>query len=138
VLLGTVPKGRGSNVENALREFKDFVAKGNVIDLAVAVVVGGLILAVVQAVVDGVIEPFIAMIFGEPNFNDVLSFTINDSTFRPGLIITAVILLVVTGAVVFFGIVRPYEHFRHRPDPTPTGPTQEELLTQIRDLLARR
>ena len=125
-------------MENALREFKDFVLKGNVIDLAVAVVIASLILAVVNGIVDGVIEPFIAMIFGEPNFNDVLSFTINDATFRPGLVITALILLVGTGLVVFFGIVRPYEHFRRRPDPTPTGPTQEELLKQIRDLLARR
>jgi large conductance mechanosensitive channel len=102
------------------------------------VVIGGLILAVVQAVVDGVLEPLIAMIFGEPNFNDVLSFTINDATFRPGLVITAAILLVATGAVVFFLIVRPYEHMRRRPEPTPAGPTQEELLMQIRDLLARR
>jgi large conductance mechanosensitive channel len=125
-------------VEDALREFKDFIAKGNVIDLAVAVVVGGLILAVVQAIVDGIIEPIIAMIFGEANFNDVLSFTINDATFRPGLVITALITLISTGLVVFFLVVRPYERFRRRPEPTLTGPTQEELLTQIRDLLARR
>jgi large conductance mechanosensitive channel len=123
-------------VDKVLRDFRNFIAGGNLIDLAVAVVIGGLIATVVSGVVKGIIEPFIAMIFGKPNFDDVLSFTINEATFRPGLVITAFITLVATGAVVFFCIVQPYTRFRRPRDPA--GPTQEELLTQIRDLLARR
>jgi large conductance mechanosensitive channel len=123
-------------VNKTLKEFRDFLANGDLIDLAVAVVIGGLIATVVSAVVKGLIEPFIAMFFGKPNFDDVLSFTINDSTFRPGLVITALIILIATGAVVFVFIVQPYSRIRRPRDPA--GPTQEELLTQIRDLLARR
>jgi|RhiMethySRZTD1v2_1073278.scaffolds.fasta_scaffold1545176_2 large conductance mechanosensitive channel len=123
-------------MNKTLKEFRDFMAGGNLIDLAVAVVLAGLIAVVVNAVVKGIVEPFIAMFFGKPNFDDVLSFTINDSTFRPGLVLSALFTLVATGAVVYFGIVVPYTRIRRPRDPA--GPTQEELLTQIRDLLARR
>jgi large conductance mechanosensitive channel len=111
-------------MNKTLKEFRDFMAGGNLIDLAV------------NAVAKGIVEPFIAMFFGKPNFDDVLSFTINDSTFRPGLVLSALFTLVATGAVVYFGIVVPYTRIRRPRDPA--GPTQEELLTQIRDLLARR
>ena len=123
-------------MNKVLKEFRDFLAGGNLVDLAVAVVIAGLIAVVVNAVVKGIVEPFIAMFFGKPSFDDVLSFTINDATFRPGLVISALVTLVATSAVVFFGIVQPYSRLRRPRDPA--APTQEELLTQIRDLLARR
>lgn len=125
-------------MENWAKEFKDFVAGGNLIDLAVGVVIGGLIATVVAGVVKGLIEPLIGMIFGKTNFDDVMSFTINHSTFRPGLVITAAITLVATSAIVFFGIVKPYNRMRKPKVAAPAGPSQEELLTQIRDLLARQ
>ncbi|HET6684912.1 MAG TPA: MscL family protein [Jiangellaceae bacterium] len=69
-----------------LKGFRDFITKGNVIDLAVAVVIGAAFIAVVNAVVEGLITPLIAAIFGEPDLNEVGTFTINGAHFSIGLI----------------------------------------------------
>ena len=77
-----------------LREFKDFLMKGNIVDLAVAFVMGVAFAAVVNSFVNDLIMPIIAMIIGKPSFGD-LTFTINDAVFRYGAFITAVITFVV-------------------------------------------
>src|SRR6478752_873096 len=106
------PDHRGE--ENAmLREFKDFLMKGNIVELAVAFVMGVAFAAVVNSFVNDLIMPILAMIFGKPNFDD-LTFTINDAVFRYGSFITAVITFVAIAAAVFFFVVKPMDAIKKR------------------------
>ena len=89
-----------------LNEFKQFLLRGNVVDLAVAVVIGAAFGAVVNALVADLITPIIAAIFGEPDFS-ALKFTINDSAFLYGDFINAVFTFVTIAAAVFFFVVVP-------------------------------
>ena len=91
-----------------LREFKDFLMKGNIVELAVAFVMGVAFAAVVNSFVNDLVMPILAMIFGKPNFDD-LTFTINDAVFRYGSFITAVITFVAIAAAVFFFVVKPMD-----------------------------
>ena len=75
-----------------LKEFKDFLLRGNIVELAVAFVMGVAFAAVVNSLVNNLVMPIVAMIFGKPDFND-LTFTINDAVFRYGAFITDVITL---------------------------------------------
>jgi large conductance mechanosensitive channel len=128
-------------VTDVYKEFKEFIARGNVIDLAVAVVIGLAIVAIVNSVVSGLITPLIGMIGGR-DFSD-LDFTINDSTFEYGEVINAVIQFLFIGAAVFFFIVKPInmlnERRRRGEEPDPVELSDEAaLLTEIRDLLRDR
>ena len=96
-----------------LREFKDFLMKGNIVELAVAFVMGVAFAAVVNSFVNDLIMPILAMIFGKPNFDD-LTFTINDAVFRYGSFITAVITFVAIAAAVFFFVVKPMDAIKKR------------------------
>ena len=96
-----------------LREFRDFVMKGNIVDLAVAFVIGVAFAGVVGALVGSLIMPLISMIIGKPDFND-LSFTINDATFSYGSFITSVINFVAVAAAVFFIVVKPTDAMKAR------------------------
>ena len=89
-----------------LSDFRDFVLRGNVVDLAVAVVVGAAFGAVVTAFVEDLLTPLIAAVGGQPDFGE-LSLTINDSRLRYGDFINAVISFLTIAAVVFFVVVRP-------------------------------
>jgi large conductance mechanosensitive channel len=89
-----------------LNEFKQFLLRGNVLDLAVAFVIGVAFVAVVNALVADLLTPVIAAIVGKPDFG-ALRFTINGSVFRYGDFLNAVISLVSVAAVVFFAIVKP-------------------------------
>lgn len=86
--------------------FKKFIMRGNVIDLAVAVVIGAAFTQVVNSVVDGLINPILAAIIGKPNFDD-LSITIRDSAIMYGTVITAVINFLLVAAAIYFLIVKP-------------------------------
>ena len=88
-----------------LKEFKGFILRGNVVDLAVAVMIGAAFAAVVKSLVDNVLTPVIG-IPGGVDFSR-LKFTINDSTFRYGLFLNDVIAFVLMAAAVFFFVVRP-------------------------------
>lgn len=101
-----------------LKEFRDFVLRGNVIELAVAVVIGAAFGALVTAFVSSLITPLIAAIGGEPDFSE-LAFTINGSRFTYGVFINAVISFLIIAAVVFFFVVRPLNALmaRLRPEP---------------------
>jgi len=88
-----------------LKEFKAFVLRGNVVDLAVGVVIGTAFGAVIAALVDGILTPLIS-IPGETNFED-LSFTIGGGVFRYGAVINAVITFLLIAAAVFFFVVKP-------------------------------
>ena len=96
-----------------LREFKDFLMKGNIIELAVAFVMGVAFAAVVNSFVNDLIMPIIAMIIGKPDFSG-LTFTINDAVFHYGSFITAVITFVAIAAAVFFFVVKPMDAIKAR------------------------
>jgi large conductance mechanosensitive channel len=103
-----------------LMDFKKFLFRGNVVDLAVAVVIGTAFAAVVKALVTDILTPIIALIFGKPSFEN-LSFTINSSHFLYGDFINALITFVSTAAAVFFFVVKPYEiwdNTRQKGDPS--------------------
>jgi large conductance mechanosensitive channel len=122
---------------DVLKEFKEFISRGNVVDLAVAVVIGAAFTAIVTAVVEGLITPLIGMVFGE-DFRS-MTFTINDSVFSYGIVINAIIYFLVVAAVVFFLVVKPLnilkERRRRGEEPEPELSDEAELLREIRDLL---
>jgi large conductance mechanosensitive channel len=93
-------------VKELLEDFRKFLFRGNVVDLAVAVVIGTAFTAVVKALVADMLTPLIAMIFGEPNFS-TLSFTINSSHFLYGDVLNAILTFASIAAVVFFVVVKP-------------------------------
>jgi large conductance mechanosensitive channel len=122
-----------------LKEFRDFVLRGNVIDLAVAVVLGAAFGAVVTAFVGSFLTPLIAAIGGNPDFSG-LAFTINGSRFTYGEFFNALIAFLMIAAIVFFLVVRPVNQlmarFAHTDEPASDAPAEDVvLLTEIRDLL---
>jgi large conductance mechanosensitive channel len=126
-----------------LKEFRAFLFRGNVIDLAVAVVIGTAFTAVVSAIVAGLVTPLVGMIASK-DFSE-MTFTLNDSEFRYGDVINAVITFVSIAAVVFFLVMKPMqmlaERRRRGEEPTEDTPAPSDealLLTEIRDLLAAR
>src|SRR5688572_20790731 len=106
-----------------LNDFKAFLLRGSVVDLAVAIVIGVAFTAVVTAFVEDLVTPLIAALGGEPDFS-ALDFTINDSTFRYGDFINKVISFVIIAAVIFFFVVQPVNYLMQRankePPPDPT------------------
>ncbi|HEX6570076.1 MAG TPA: large conductance mechanosensitive channel protein MscL [Acidimicrobiales bacterium] len=126
-------------MSGVMKEFKEFISRGNVVDLAVAVIIGLAFSAIVTAVVEGLITPLIGMIAGR-DFTD-MTFTINDSVFRYGIVINAIIYFLAVAAVLFFGVVKPLNMLKERrrrgEEPAPADLSDEAaLLTEIRDLLA--
>ena len=123
-----------------LRDFKTFLLRGNVVDLAVAVVVGAALLAVVQALVADLVTPLIAAVGGQPDFG-ALNFTINGSQFTYGHFLNAVISFVIVALVVFFFIVMPVNALiarsRKEPPADPTTRKCPECLSEI-PLAAKR
>jgi large conductance mechanosensitive channel len=101
-------------------EFKTFLFRGNLVELAVAVVIGLAFTAVVTAVVEDIVTPLIAAIFGKPDFS-ALTFTINGSVFKYGDFINKVINFVTVAAVIFFLIIKPMNVLmaRMRKEPPP-------------------
>jgi len=93
-------------VPKLITDFKKFLLRGNVVDLAVAVVIGTAFTAVIKAIVADLLTPLIAAIFGKPNFES-LSFTINGSHFSYGDVINNLITFISIAAVVFFLVVAP-------------------------------
>jgi large conductance mechanosensitive channel len=124
-----------------LKEFRDFLFRGNIVELAVAFVIGLAFAAVVNSLVNDLIMPIIAAIIGKPNFND-LTFTINGATFRYGAFITSVIQFIAIAAAVFFFVVKPVNALlqRYRSPAEEGMPDEErrhqELLAALRDVAA--
>jgi large conductance mechanosensitive channel len=121
------------------RDFRDFVLRGNVIDLAVAVVLGAAFGAVVTSLVDDILMQIIAALGGQPDFS-ALKFNIGEGEFRYGEFITAVIAFLIIAAAVFFFVVRPVNTLmaRRKAGLEPEAeavPEDVALLAEIRDLL---
>ena len=118
-----------------IKEFRDFLLRGNLVELAVAFVMGLAFAAVVNSLVNNLVMPIVAMIIGKPDFSD-LTFTINDAVFRYGAFITDVIQFLAIAAAVFFFIVKPVQAMlaRSRREPIEEGMPDEERRHQ--ELLA--
>jgi len=101
-----------------LKEFRDFLMRGNLVELAVAFVMGLAFAALITSFVNDLIMPIVAMIIGKPDFSG-LTFTINDAVYRYGAFITAAITFVSTAAAIFFFVVKPVDALttrRRRPE----------------------
>jgi len=118
-----------------LQELKDFLFRGNIVELAVAFVMGVAFAAVVNSLVNNLLMPIVAMLIGKPDFSG-LTFTINDAVFRYGAFITDVIQFVAIGAAVFYFVVKPVQAMltRGRKEPIEEGMPDEERRHQ--ELLA--
>ena len=108
-----------------LKEYRDFLLRGNIVELAIAFVMGVAFAAVVTSFVDDLVMPVIAMIFGKPDFSD-LTFTINDAVFRYGAFVTAVITFVSIAAAVFVFVVKPMQAIKARGGPEDEAVSEEE------------
>lgn len=122
-----------------IKEFREFLLRGNVIDLAVAVIIGAAFGAVVTSFVEDLLTPLIAAVGGETDFAGLM-FTINESRFRYGEFINAVVSFVIIAAAVFFAVVKPVNALMARRkaglEPEAAAvPEDVVLLGEIRDLL---
>jgi large conductance mechanosensitive channel len=118
-----------------IKEFRDFLLRGNVVDLAVAVVIGAAFAALVNSLVADVLTPIIGAIVGKPDFSN-LNFTINDSEFNYGNFLNALIAFLSVAAAVFFFVIKPMNTVnRLRGVGEDDEPSEIELLTEIRDEL---
>jgi large conductance mechanosensitive channel len=125
-----------------LKEFKDFILRGNVIDLAVAVVIGAAFGALVTSFVASFVTPLIAAIGGKQDFS-ALYFTINGSRFTYGAFLNVLISFLSIAAVIFFLVVKPINTIMARAarkeEPASDAPSEDVvLLTEIRDELRAR
>jgi large conductance mechanosensitive channel len=125
-----------------MRQFREFLLRGNVVDLAVAVVIGAAFGAVVASFVADLVTPLIAAIGGKPDFS-ALTFTINGSQFHHGRFINAVLSFVIIAAAIFFLVVKPVGALMERRkaglEPEAEAVTEDvALLGEIRDLLKAR
>lgn len=127
-----------------IKGFKEFISRGNVVDLAVAVVIGAAFASVVDSLVDGIINPLVAAIFGKISLAHVATFEINSAVFSFGLVLDALLNFLIIAAAIYFIVVMPLNKLAERrkrgeaaPDEA-VSPTEVELLTEIRDALKSR
>ncbi len=122
------------------KDFKQFVLRGNVTDLAIAVIIGAAFTAVVSALVEDLITPLIAAIVGKPTFSQ-LTFTVHHSIFHYGSFVNAVVTFVIVALVVFFFVLKPLTALMHRmgvlpPEEPPRKPCPE-CTTEIPEAARR-
>ena len=117
-----------------LAQFKDFIKKGDVVTIAVGLVLALFFKAIIDAVVVGVITPIVSAIFGKSDFTQI-GFEVGDAFISVGLVIQAVINFVLVAFILFL-IVRAYNKMKAADGPD--GPTEVDLLTEIRDQLKAR
>jgi large conductance mechanosensitive channel len=129
-------------MKNFLKEFKEFIATGNLVEIAIAFILALAIKAVIDAFMNGIVNPLIGAIVGKPNLDNFLTITVrkntaNQATISIGVVLTQVISLVTVGLVLFF-VLKAYNKIRKPVEDAPAGPTEVELLTEIRDSLRAR
>lgn len=126
-----------------IQEFKDFIARGNVMDMAVGIIMGAAFTAIVTSLVDDLVNPLIGLVIGGIDFSS-MSVGLGDAQFLYGNFINAVIKFLIIAWVVFLlvkGVNRMRDMAEAEKEPVPEepkGPTQEELLAEIRDALKSR
>ncbi len=123
-----------------IKGFRDFVLRGNVVDLAVGVMIGAAFTTVVNSLVKDLMTPFIAAIIKQPDFS-TLSFTVNGSKFLYGDFLNSLISFIIVAVTIYFFVVMPVNKLMTRFKGSPEAPKkapQERLLEEIRDLLKER
>ena len=126
-----------------LKGFKEFISRGNVVELAVGVIIGAAFKNIIDALVDGIINPLIAAVIGKPDFSDAFILTLNGSDVKFGLLITAIINFILMAFAIYFCIVVPMNTLNARRKkaedeaPEPEVSDEVKLLTEIRDALAQ-
>lgn len=119
-----------------LQEFKDFAMKGNVVDLAVAVVIGAAFGKIVSSLVDNLITPLVGMVMGGVDFS-ALSWISGEAVFGYGAFIQSVLDFVIVALVLFMVVKAMNKAQGPKEEEAPAGPTEVELLTEIRDSLKK-
>jgi len=135
-----------------IQEFKEFIAKGNVLDLAVAVIIGAAFATIVGSLTDDLIMPLVGSVFGGMDFSD--KYVVLSGAVEPGMSLAAAraaganvlswgnfvstLINFLILAFVIFLLVRQASKFMRKADEAPAGPTEVELLSEIRDELRRR
>jgi large conductance mechanosensitive channel len=122
-------------VASLIKEFKEFISRGSVLDLAVGIVLGIAFKAVIDSFVNDVLMAIVGAIFGKPNFNN-LTFDIGDGVVFYGRLLTQVISFVLIGLALFV-VVKAFNTFRRKEEKEPES-TEKDVLVEIRDLLANR
>lgn len=125
-----------------LKEFKDFAMKGNVVDLAVWVVIGAAFGKIVTSLVEDLMMPAIWFAFGKVDFSSLVlnlhGVTGNEVAIKYGSFITILINFIIVAFAIFFFVVKPMSKLKKpAPAAAPAGPTDNELLMEIRDLLKK-
>lgn len=122
--------------------FRDFLAQGNVMDLAVAVIIGAAFTQVVTALTDSVLMPLISALVGSPNFDDFAKITLNGNEIAFGVLLTAIVNFLLVAAAVYFAIVTPMNKLiamrKREEEDEEVTPEEIALLREIRDALANR
>jgi large conductance mechanosensitive channel len=122
-------------VRKVLGEYKDFINKGDVVTIAVGLIMALYFAKIVDALLIGVINPIISAIFGKSNYQDI-GFDIGDARISIGLVIDAAISFIAVAFILFL-IIKAYNAYVAKPAEE-AGPTEVELLTEIRDSLQNR
>ena len=120
-------------LKNLIKEYKEFINQGDVVTVAVGLVMALYFKAIIDQLIAAVITPIIALIFGEPDIA-AIGFTISDTFFPIGLVFGAIIDFIAVALILFF-VLKAYNRFRGSKEQEATGPTEVELLAQIRDEL---
>ncbi|AOS47243.1 large conductance mechanosensitive channel protein MscL [Pauljensenia hongkongensis] len=126
-----------------IKGFKDFISRGNAVDLAVGVIIGAAFKNIVDALVDGIINPLIAAVIGKPDFSDAFILTLNGTNVKFGILITAVINFLLMAFAIYLCIVVPMNKLaalrtakeKAEKDAAPKISDEVQLLTEIRDAL---
>jgi large conductance mechanosensitive channel len=138
-------------MKSFVKEFRDFVITGNMIELAVGVILAGAVGAVIKVFTEDIMMNLVAAIFGKPSFNDVFRLRVSDTPKKDaagavisdgtylefGKLLTAIITLLITGLVLFM-IIKAYNRLRRQKPAVAAGPSEVDLLTEIRDALRER
>lgn len=135
-------KERKKKMKNLLKEFGDFIKRGNVLDLAVAVVIGGAFSGIVSSIVEYLINPLIGMICGGIDLRTSLRVSVGDATFYFGAVLQAIVEFLIIALAVFFivKLVNKLMSFKKKPETKEEAPAKSDevvLLEQIRDLLKK-
>ena len=126
---------RGLLVKSVMDEFKAFILRGNVIDLAIAVVIGAAFGAVVTAFVNDIISPLLAAFGGKPDFSNMWIVNVNGGKFLFGAFITAIISFLILAAIIFFFVVKPINYLMaHKKEEAPGAPTTRQCPYCISDI----
>jgi large conductance mechanosensitive channel len=118
-----------------IKEFRDFIFRGNIVDLAVAVVIGAAFGAIVTSLVSDIITPLLG-IFGIPDFSTWV-IQVGDAEMRIGAFLNTLISFVTIAAAIFFLVIKPMNRLMPKKEEAPAGPSEVDLLTEIRDELRK-